>query len=539
MEPIPVSWLERTKKIASDWRFWGIGLALVGIACLHYLSPQVRTFPFLPFPVERHTVERILFLLPIAGAVLTFGQTGGLITLALALVLMLPRVLWISPSPADAILETAAVVIVGYFVVWAVETRAREKRLRYELSQRLQRAYERLQTLYESAQAVNSTLELQQVLDRLVESTAKAMKVQGCSIWLLDEKRTRLTLEAVYGLSEMYMKKGDLVLERNPLAREVLAGKVVVVDNVATDARLQYRAEAVAEGICSMLSAPLIAKRGPLGLIRAYCVHCNRFTEEDAAFLSAIANQSSIAIENALAYQELSKLDQMKSRFVLMVTHELRSPVSVVRSLLRTLSAGYAGTLTDTQTDMVARALRRADFLQTLIDDLLDLASGKSEMTVAEERVPVRLDEVVKRVVERFAVPAQEKNIKLEWRCDCGDQPITIAATNEGMDRILNNLVSNAIKYTPSGGHVSVMLRRTEGGASLDVTDSGIGIPEDALAHLFEEFYRAPNAKAMEKEGTGLGLVITKDLVTRYGGRIAVQSQVGQGTTFTVTFPLA
>jgi len=180
MEPIPVSWLERTKKIASDWRFWGIGLALVGIACLHYLSPQVRTFPFLPFPVERHTVERILFLLPIAGAVLTFGQTGGLITLALALVLMLPRVLWISPSPADAILETAAVVIVGYFVVWAVETQAREKRLRYELSQRLQRAYERLQTLYESAQAVNSTLELQQVLDRLVESTAKAMKVQGC-----------------------------------------------------------------------------------------------------------------------------------------------------------------------------------------------------------------------------------------------------------------------------------------------------------------------------------------------------------------------
>jgi signal transduction histidine kinase len=107
------------------------------------------------------------------------------------------------------------------------------------------------------------------------------------------------------------------------------------------------------------------------------------------------------------------------------------------------------------------------------------------------------------------------------------------------MDRILNNLISNAIKYTPGGGRVSVILRRTEGSASLEVTDSGIGIPEDALAHLFEEFYRAPNAKAMEKEGTGLGLVITKDLVTRYSGQIAVQSQLGQGTTLTVTFPLA
>lgn len=404
------------------------------------------------------------------------------------------------------------------------------------LSQSLQRAYGRLQTLYEGTQAVNSTLELPQVLDRLARATANAMGVRACSIRLLDETGTRLNVAAVYGLSEAYVKKGDLVLERNPLAREVLAGKLIAIGDVTTDARLQYPAEAVAEGIRSMLSAPLIGKRGPLGLIRAYSTELNHFTQDDANFLSAIASYGSIAIENALAYQALGKLDQMKSRFVLTVTHELRSPVSVIRSLLRTMLAGYTGALGDEQRDLVTRALRRSDFLQTLIDDLLDLAAGKSELRAGKEREPVRLDDAIARVVKRFQVPATEKQIQLEWR---SDSPVGIAATDEGVDRILNNLVSNAIKYTPPGGRVSVTLRRVEDNAQLQVADSGIGIPEAALPHLFEEFYRAPNAKVLEKEGTGLGLAITQDLVTRYGGRISVQSQVGQGATFTVVLPMA
>jgi signal transduction histidine kinase len=144
------------------------------------------------------------------------------------------------------------------------------------------------------------------------------------------------------------------------------------------------------------------------------------------------------------------------------------------------------------------------------------------------------LDEAVERVVKRYEIPAQEKQIKLESQSERG---ITIAATNEGVDRILNNLVSNAVKYTPRGGQVSVTLSGRDASAQIQVVDTGIGIPEEALPHLFEEFYRAPNAKAQEKEGTGLGLAIAKDLVTRFGGHIAVQSKPGQGTTFTVTFP--
>lgn len=124
------------------------------------------------------------------------------------------------------------------------------------------------------------------------------------------------------------------------------------------------------------------------------------------------------------------------------------------------------------------------------------------------------------------------------WQCSGDDRPIKVWAVSEDVDRILNNLVSNAIKYTPSGGSVTVTLRRAGGYAHLKVVDTGIGIPEDSLPRLFEEFYRAPNAKAQVKEGTGLELAITKSLVTRYGGRVGVESKIGEGTTFAVILPV-
>jgi signal transduction histidine kinase len=111
-------------------------------------------------------------------------------------------------------------------------------------------------------------------------------------------------------------------------------------------------------------------------------------------------------------------------------------------------------------------------------------------------------------------------------------------ATPDGLDRIFNNLVSNAIKYTPAGGQVTVALSSTNGDATVMVEDTGIGIPSDAMLHLFEEFFRAPNAKSIEREGTGLGLTIVKDLVNRYGGQLTVHSELDKGSQFKITFPL-
>ena len=439
---------------------------------------------------------------------------------------------------AQWIFFSSTALIAAYLATTISERlRMREEEV-VTLTESLQRASNRMRVLNEGARSINSTLELKQVLDSLVKNMSEVMGVRACSIRLLDKTGMRLEPVATYGLSQAYLDKGPVELDNNPLAREILAGKLVHIPSVTESSLLQYPDWAVLEGIHSMLSAPLIGKSGPLGILRVYSEEMDHFTPDDEAFLTAIAAQGSIAIENAMAYQAMETLDATKSDFIRIVTHELRSPVSVIRSLLRTIVVGYAGEVNQQQRDILERASRRSDYLQKLIDDLLDLAAGKVEFKSREAIEPVSLDEIVLQVIKRFEVPANDKGLSLEWRNKTGESPSKVMGNAEMLDRVFNNLVSNAVKYTPLGGIISVTLSHVGSEAWVAVEDSGIGIPDEALPHLFEEFYRAPNAKEVEREGTGLGLTIVKDMVTRFGGRISVQSTLGEGTTFTVMLPL-
>jgi signal transduction histidine kinase len=243
-----------------------------------------------------------------------------------------------------------------------------------------------------------------------------------------------------------------------------------------------------------------------------------------------------VAIENAQAYQLLEDMDRSKSQFVRIVTHELRSPVQVVVSLLNVLERGYLGDLNEKQADLVGRARRRVQFLETLINDLLDLAAGRSDVLANTERGLVSLPEVLKEVQDRFAPQAQEKGVSL--RLECPGKALPVWGDKNELDRMVSNVVSNAVKYTRDG-EVQLLLEQANGFARIIVSDTGIGIPEDALPNLFQEFFRARNAKDLEAAGTGLGLSIVKDLVDRYGGEIDVGSVEGRGTTVTLTLPLA
>lgn len=433
---------------------------------------------------------------------------------------------------------SSTALITAYLVSSIQERLRRREEEVVELSENLRRATIRLQALNEGARLVSSTLELSQVLNRLVKSTAETMGVRACTIRLLDKSGRRLEPVAVYGLSQTYLDKGPVDLDTNPLAREVISGKVVNVPDVSKSPLLQYPEEAKQEGIRSMLSAPLPGKDRPLGILRAYAVETHRFTPDDEAFLSASAAQGSIAIENALAYQAIESLDETKSQFVRMVTHELRSPVSVIRSLLRTISSGYAGQVTAQQQDILERAAHRAEFLQKLVDDLLDLAAGKMEVSTHGSREAVALADAIDKVVKRFEVAASEKKQSLVWKDETAGAALAVMAMPEEIDRVFNNLISNAVKYTPAEGRVTVTLAPAGDGAQVTVADTGIGIPEDALQHLFEEFYRASNARELEREGTGLGLTITRDIVMHLGGSISVKSTQNVGSQFIVTLPV-
>ncbi len=406
--------------------------------------------------------------------------------------------------------------------------------LAMSISRRLRRREAEIAGLYESVRATTSTLDLSAVLDRLSEATARVLGCRGAAIRLLDPGGSHLVAAASYGVSETFMS-AVLELSRSSIDREALTENKALFIDAINDPRIVDPGANREEGIRTVLVAPLVGKAGPIGVLRAYGAEGHVFNRDDAAFLMAVAAQGVIAIENAQAYEMLARLDRDKSQFVRTVTHELRSPVQVSQNLLALLEDGYVGGLTPEQADLVSRARRRIEFLQTLVDDLLDLAAGKADLQPRTEPRDVDLAAVVRDVCGRFAAEARAKGVELRVEADAAG---TMRGEAREFDRILNNLVSNAIRYT-AHGRVTVRVTRDAEAVRLAVADTGIGIPADALPRLFEEFFRARNAKAVEEHGTGLGLAIVKGLVERYHGTIDVESKEGEGTTFVVRLPVA
>jgi signal transduction histidine kinase len=424
------------------------------------------------------------------------------------------------------------ITVLGFFTTACYATAY----LSMTISRRLRRREDELAALYGSVQATSSTLDLPEVLNRLAEATTRALRCQATGIRLLDKTGSRLEMAGSFGLSDAYKNLGPVEVARAGIDQEALMGKTVLVFDITQDERLLNPEQLVSEGIHTILSAPLTGKSGAIGLLRAYGGPDHQFDQNDAAFLCTIASQGAVAIENAQAYRMLEELDESKSQFVRIISHELRSPVNVVISLLNVLNRSYVGDLNEKQADLVARAQRRIEFLRALIDDLLDLAAGRADVMAKSERGLVSLSGVLEEVEARYRARADEKGLQLQ--SEYPDEKLRVWGDRDELDRMLNNLVSNAIKYTQEG-EVRLLLQRKDGSARVVVSDTGIGIPKDAHDKLFQEFFRAKNARQVQDSGTGLGLSIVKDLVVRYGGQIDVDSAEGAGTRFVLTLPLA
>lgn len=429
----------------------------------------------------------------------------------------------------------ATSLYISVYLATSVTINLRQKdRELLRLQQKLANAYQRLQTLYDVSKTVSSTLDLEQVLNLIARSTAEAMQTKACTIRLLDESGKKVETVAAWGLSQEFLTKGPIEVEKSPVTHRALSGQSSIISDISRDNRLQYPAEAMAEGISSMLCVPLFIRGKPEGMICVYSSEPGHFSENDAEFLSALASEGAIALENARAYQALETADRAKSHFVRMAAHELRSPLSAVQSMLKVLEEGYVGSITVKQQDLIRRSQRRVSTLLAMVNDLLDLAAGKIEQ-FRGAKTEVVLNKVLSKVTGLLQTKAEEKGLK--WNVEIPKDPLVLVGFEEGLERVFMNLISNAIKYTPPGGSVRVKAWSEDNQIKVEVSDTGIGIPEEALPRIFEEFYRAKNAKAVEMEGTGLGLAIAKDVVEQHGGHISVESVLGEGSTFCVTLP--
>jgi len=232
---------------------------------------------------------------------------------------------------------------------------------------------------------------------------------------------------------------------------------------------------------------------------------------------------------------DLTRVADMRRDFVANVSHELKTPLAAIRGFAETLRDGALDepTVARRFTERIVSQCRR---LQELLDDLLTL-SRLEGVAPALEREPVALAAIVHRAVELIAAVAREKKVEIE--VEAGDEPLPpVLGDPDGLERLVLNLLDNAIKYNRPEGRITVRLSRTDGEALLEVTDTGIGIPPESIPRLFERFYRVDKGRAREEGGTGLGLAIVKHVAQTHGGQVEVESRAGQGSTFRVRLPL-
>lgn len=233
------------------------------------------------------------------------------------------------------------------------------------------------------------------------------------------------------------------------------------------------------------------------------------------------------------ANEQLEEKDQVKNEYVLRVTHDIKGHLAAIENCLDVVANGMLGPLNERQQDFVGRAHRRTVKCMDFIMALLRLTRMKLSGRLDVERFSLR--RCALSSLASVQNRAREKAITLQHRID----PAVDEVLGEAVliEETLTNMLFNAVKYTPNGGRVGMEIKQNGSFVHVQITDTGIGIPETALPHIFQEFYRAENARALERDGTGLGLAFAKQVVERHGGRIWAENNPGGGSTFTFTLP--
>ncbi len=233
--------------------------------------------------------------------------------------------------------------------------------------------------------------------------------------------------------------------------------------------------------------------------------------------------------------KEIRRLEEEKSKFLSVVSHDLKEPIAAIETLASAALAVHGGAMPVKAREAIERIPVRTGDLMRLIHDLLEFSRITTYNQIMTPFKPMNLLPVVTSVVEMYLSQAEEKNITVSVQSE--PELPRIRGNADLLERMAGNLLSNAIRYTPAGGSVTVQVSKAPGEVVLMVADTGIGIPREDLPRVFTEFFRAENAKRFTSSGTGLGMAIVKAVVDQHHGSISVKSEVGEGTGVTVRFP--
>jgi signal transduction histidine kinase len=393
---------------------------------------------------------------------------------------------------------------------------------------------------------LSQSLELQDVLTVALDEVVRLVDLDACFISLLNEETGELILCAERGFQFSYL--GTCMP-----SRQGLFGQVVEAGQSTVTAALGYlspittpdftREEAEVIGLI-----PMRTRRQVIGILGVMSRRARTFTDRELTLLQAIAGQVGIAAENAQlyqavrrhaarlesAYQELQDIDQKKDEFIQNVSHELRTPLSFLKGYVELLIDETLGPLGDAQREGLDIMIRRTNQMIRLVESITTMEAVNPETL---DLRPLDLGELAHSALQSSRLAMEQASITPQEEIPPKLPPALADGTR--IIQVFDNLLANAIKFSPEGGTITVRVREMRNHLRVEVADTGIGIPPEKQTLIFNRFYQVDGGSQRQFGGIGLGLAIVKVIVEAHGGRVGVKSEVGVGSTFYFTVPKA
>jgi signal transduction histidine kinase len=413
-------------------------------------------------------------------------------------------------------------------------------------TQELARSVEQLRSLSEVGQAVNSTLDLDQVLATIVARAVQLSATDGGAVYEADEASGDFKLRATYGLPPELvetMRSTPLRPGEGATGRAASLRRPVQISDLREDQAYTGWLQRLSEqaGFRALLAVPLLREGRVLGSLAVSRRSAGEFAPEVVDLLQTFAAQSTLAIQNARLFREIAQksrelevASQHKSQFLANMSHELRTPLNAILGYTELILDSIYGEVPEKIREVLDRIEKSGRHLLGLINDVLDLSKIEAgQLTLSANEYSFQ--DVVQGVVSSVESLASEK--RLELGVDLSPSLPVGYGDERRIRQVLLNLVGNAIKFTDAG-KVEIRVSQTREQFQIAVADTGPGIDAEHQQRIFEEFQQVDNSPTKTKGGTGLGLAIAKRIVELHGGRIWVESTVGKGSTFFFSLPV-
>ena len=410
-----------------------------------------------------------------------------------------------------------------------------------ELGRTLETKFEEINILAKVTEKINAGLLLEDVLNQVYDSFRPIIPYDRIGFSLIEENGKRV--RARWTRSDLpVIKIGEgysALLESSSLQTILDTGKPRILNDLEDYLKNHPQSEStrliLQEGIRSSLTCPLIALGKPIGFMFFSSTQTHCYEKLHVQLFQQIAGQLAQIVEKSRLYQQLVELNDLKNKFLGIAAHDLRNPITVIKSYLTIMINGYLGDVTDKQKEILNRIDHSSENVLNLINTLLDISaieSGKIQLNIQN----IDLEDYLRNIHETNQMLAKNKSMEMILEIESPLPPVPM--DTDRVEQIINNLISNAIKYSHPGTKISLHACTKKDSVSISVTDQGQGIPENELTNIFKDFGRGTPKPTGGEKSTGLGLAIVRRLVESHGGKIYVESKLGKGSTFTFTLPL-